>query len=132
MLIEATIQLAKITCTKDGCGIVFAIPEQFRDERQRDHAIFYCPNGHARYFPTKSKEEILQDELTRERARLDQAKAEISSQRKSLIASKGQITKIKNRIANGVCPCCNRHFSNLHEHMKQKHPNYQEAKCKHS
>lgn len=32
---------------------------------------------------------------------------------------------MKNRVANGVCPCCNRHFENLERHMKGQHPDFQ-------
>jgi hypothetical protein len=28
------------------------------------------------------------------------------------------------RIGNGVCPCCNRSFTNLRRHMTTKHPEY--------
>jgi hypothetical protein len=39
-------------------------------------------------------------------------------------AEKAAKTKIKNRVAKGVCPCCNRTFQNLADHMKSKHPDY--------
>lgn len=37
---------------------------------------------------------------------------------------KGEVTKLKKRIANGVCPCCKRSFCNLAAHMKTQHPEY--------
>jgi hypothetical protein len=36
----------------------------------------------------------------------------------------GQVTRIKNRVKNGVCICCNRSFSDLHQHMLTKHPDF--------
>ncbi len=42
-------------------------------------------------------------------------------------ALKSEITKrrkIEKRVANGVCSCCNRQFSDLHAHMKTKHKDY--------
>ncbi len=37
------------------------------------------------------------------------------------------MTKVKKRAANGVCPCCNRTFSDLARHMKAKHPDFAEG-----
>jgi hypothetical protein len=33
-------------------------------------------------------------------------------------------TRIRNRIAAGVCPCCTRTFKNVARHIKDKHPTY--------
>lgn len=38
--------------------------------------------------------------------------------------ARGQLTKLKRRVSNGVCPCCNRSFADLHRHMTEKHPDY--------
>lgn len=43
---------------------------------------------------------------------------------RQLSAARGQVTRIKNRVGNGVCPCCNRSFGNLHRHMQTKHPGW--------
>jgi chemotaxis response regulator CheB len=39
-------------------------------------------------------------------------------------ATRAQLTKTKKRVANGVCPCCNRTFKQLARHMKAKHPEF--------
>jgi hypothetical protein len=113
------------------CGITYAVPPQWLAERREDHQTWYCPNGHHWHFPGKSDTEKLRDELQRERARLDQANAEADYQRKQRAAAerrtsaaRGQVTKIKNRVAHGVCPCCSRSFSDLRRHMATKHPDY--------
>ena len=41
-----------------------------------------------------------------------------------LRATKGVVTKIRRRVANGVCPCCKRHFVNLKRHMSGQHPEF--------
>lgn len=41
-----------------------------------------------------------------------------------LRATKGVVTKIKKRVSKGVCPCCNRSFENLKNHMESQHPEY--------
>lgn len=47
--------------------------------------------------------------------------------RKQLEVRKGLLTRMKNRVGNGVCPCCNRHFKNLQGHMKTKHPEFKDS-----
>lgn len=93
---------------------------------------FYCAYGHEQYFIEGESEET---KLRRERDRLQQQLAEkddeITRQRglredteKRLSATRCAITRIKNRIGNGVCPCCTRSFVNLARHMAIKHPAY--------
>ncbi|MFB3077027.1 MAG: hypothetical protein ACE1Y4_03380 [Lysobacterales bacterium] len=65
-----------------------------------------------------------EDGLCRERARHDQTRADLEATELSRRAHKAAATRIKNRVARGVCPCCNRSFTNLHRHMESKHPNY--------
>jgi hypothetical protein len=113
------VTVVKETCVS--CGVIFALDESHRTELQKSHKSFYCPNGHSQYFPAQSVEEILRQDLARERQRSDQIKAELHDEKKSKYAIKGQLTKIKNRVSSGVCPCCKRYFSNLHRHMKTKH-----------
>lgn len=112
------------------CGICFGIPAHWEAARREDKKTFYCPNGHAQSFT-----ESTADKLRRERDRLAQQIAqrddEIARQRRYReeaerrhIAAKGQITKLKKRAANGVCPCCTRSFVNLQQHMATKHPGF--------
>lgn len=42
----------------------------------------------------------------------------------SLRATRGIVTKLKNRVGAGVCPCCNRTFKQLAAHMENMHPNF--------
>lgn len=56
--------------------------------------------------------------------RLDEVYNEKRTVEKSLSAKKGQLTKLKKRVANGACPCCNRHFSDLYRHIQSQHPDY--------
>jgi hypothetical protein len=35
------------------CGIVFAIPKEYRDNRYNDGATFYCPNRHNLAYPKR-------------------------------------------------------------------------------
>lgn len=115
-------QLKPVNCYS--CGTTFGMESGFYADRLRDHKNFYCPNGHSQHFIGETEAERLQKQLDRERNRVDFYKRESESQKRSRAAMKGQLTKTKNRIAKGVCPCCNRQFSDLHRHMESKHPDY--------
>lgn len=52
----------------------------------------------------------------------------IDRMERSAAAQRGVLTRLKNRVAAGVCPCCHRSFKQLSEHMKMKHPDYTEVK----
>lgn len=114
--------LVKHTCYD--CGILYAMPEQF-DKRclNEQDKTWYCPNGHATIYKTSDVTK-LERQLAQEVTGHDQTRASLRETKKNLIAKKGQITKLKNRVGNGVCPCCNRSFTNLKRHIDTKHPDY--------
>ena len=121
--------LEVLTCCK--CGIAFGMPGHFTNKRREDHESFYCPNGHSQYFPHKSEAEKAQAEAEKYkklwRQEQDYAASvltERNAAQKQLSAAKGQMTRLKKRVANGVCPCCNRTFTSLARHMAMKHPEY--------
>ena len=121
-MITQLIYLSKVTCCN--CGVIFGIEQVHNQELITTHKSFYCPSGHSQRYTAKSEAERIKDELTRERQRHDQTKAELSYVERQRRSTKGQLTKIKTRIKNGVCPCCNRTFKNIKDHMEIKHPNY--------
>lgn len=119
------------------CGVLFAIPEDLRNRRLEDHKSFYCPNGHCMSFTGETNEQ----KAKKARAELEQVRKQLELARqgqrwtqdqldaavKERSALKGQLTKTRKRIANGVCPCCNRSFADLHRHMSSQHPDYVEV-----
>lgn len=108
------------TCSE--CGVQFAITEEFENKLRESHQTFYCPNGHSRYFPQDNEAEKLRKELKRKEQELaDKAIQAIAKQNELEAKIKKQGKDLK-RLTNGVCPCCNRTFSNLHDHMKKQHP----------
>lgn len=117
------------------CKCELWITDALYDAAKCDSKIhFYCPYGHVQHFP-KSPRETAEEALRRERDRLAQRVAEkddeIRLQReraeateRRLSAARGRVTRIKNRVGRGVCPCCNRTFSDLRRHMASKHSDY--------
>ena len=109
------------------CGIVHAIPKELRDHCYNNGGRWYCPNGHHIGWSeahSKKASDQMREEVARLKSKVSLKDERIESLNRSLSAQQGQITKIKNRIANGVCPCCNRSFANLARHITVKHPNY--------
>lgn len=126
---------AAVTVTCANCGMPFAVPREWEQAKRRTHGDFWCPNGHPLAFhgPTPAEREAatLRKELEREAAARRNAEeragrlhgSNIALGRK-LSAAKGQQTKLRKRIGNGVCPCCNRHFTNVERHMTTQHPEW--------
>jgi len=110
------------------CGVPFCITTELQERRLRDHKTFYCPNGHGQVYTGETKAQKLARKVARLESEMDQKNARIERIERSRSAMKGQVTKIKNRVAAGVCPCCNRTFQNLARHMKGQHPQYQDEK----
>lgn len=109
------------------CGIPFAMPEELLDwARKTPSVTWYCPNGHSRHFPGRTMEQKLRDAKEREQA----TRELLEHEQRSNAATRGHLTRKKKqleRVANGVCPCCSRHFTNLERHMTTKHPDFTTA-----
>lgn len=110
------------------CGVHFALSEDYDRARRGDHKSFYCPNGHPLSYTGPSEAEKRAQRLQREvEAAAAQAhfwRNEQERTKRQLISAKGQLTKTKRRVANGVCPCCDRSFVNVARHMATQHPDY--------
>lgn len=122
-------QLEVIYCAN--CGIPFGITPDYQERRRKDHAGFHCPNGHSNVYKGESEEEKLRREnqrLVQNRAYLEDQirdkEATIEHEKKRATAFKGHVSRIKNRVGAGVCPCCNRTFQDLARHMETKHSDY--------
>lgn len=104
------------------CHLSFGVTSRFEKDRRKDHKTFYCPQGHAQSYRAGADEETrLRNELNRqqelreaEQARLQRVEAE-----RDQIAKAHK--KMRVRVMNGVCPCCNRTFQNLLRHMQTEH-----------
>lgn len=117
-----SIEFVTVSCGHDDCSLMFGMPRPFYDARRRDHKTWYCPNGHARVFTGKSETEKLRDELERKEQMLDAAQQraiKVERQRNEVTRAH---QRMRARIQNGVCPCCNRTFQNLLMHMQTEHP----------
>lgn len=126
-----TVYLRSVTCCKSDCGIVFGLNSEHQEELRRSHKQFHCPNGHPQAYLHKTREEQLAGELERMKNSRDYWENTSNENYRSTVALRGVITRTRNRIANGVCPCCKRSFQNLRQHIGTKHPNYKNALKEH-
>lgn len=110
------------------CGVPFGLSATHYDSLQASGESFCCPNGHKQHF-TKRKDLEARLKDAKDRTKMLRNMYEGEQRRhkateRKLSARKGQITKMKNRAAAGVCPCCNRTFQQLADHMRTQHPDY--------
>ena len=106
------------------CGIHFGVPSNLMEEYETKAGgmSIYCPLGHSMVPGEGSLQRKLDRAETRNRALLDQLNAAERTRR----ALKGHLTRLRNRIAAGVCPWCQRHFTQVERHVASKHPEHVE------
>ena len=116
------------------CGFSVGLPAEFVHRRKKDGKRFYCPSCSKGQSWQKTEEDRLREQLAKETLRLEQAqrdrdrtRLDATQAKRSRAHYKGEVTRLKNRITKGVCPCCNRHFTNLERHMAGQHPDYADA-----
>lgn len=129
--ILGSLTLVEETCCN--CFTHFAMDRALNSSLRAKGGTFYCPNGHGQHY-TESEVQKLKKELESAKKRMGWAEdsatralAQAEQVKREKAAIKGQLTKTRNRIANGVCPCCNRTFVNVGRHMHTKHPNFKEV-----
>ncbi len=132
-LLHPTLTLATETCYS--CGVLFAMPEEMQARLIQSRASFWCPNGHQQAYIGKTEEQKLREQLEQAERQRNYAQGraarlteDLEHERRSKAAVKGHLTRIRVKIANGLCPCCRRHFTNVEQHMKGQHPEFLEAR----
>lgn len=108
------------TCCHQGCSVMWAFTTDYYNSVRESHAWWYCPNGHRQHYTADNTAEQLRKAKARELALQDQLGASIRE---------GELTRTallrdRQRIANGVCVCCNRSFQNVRRHMENQHPDF--------
>lgn len=110
------------TCCHEKCHVTFGLDiAHYRQLQRETGTTFYCPNGHAQHYTGKSDEQKLREAEARETALRDQLEASIRDKEQT----RQTLLRERSRIANGVCPCCNRFFRNVMLHMDSQHPEYE-------
>lgn len=132
-----TVMMEIIQCYK--CAIPFSVPAEYKAHLRSSQEQFFCPNGHPQCYSVstedvlrkklEAQEQAAAQEVARLKARAFAAQEQAAGwqkqwenqlQEKKKVAAK--LKRVEKRIANGVCPCCNRTFADLARHMQSKHP----------
>lgn len=129
----AQVPLTDVHCGR--CGAAYAISERFRQECLERGTGWHCPYCQCSWgYFTNGENARLKRELELERKRKEWAEQEAANARAraqraehATRAQKGVTTKLRKRIANGVCPCCRRSFTNLARHIAGQHPGFVES-----
>jgi hypothetical protein len=115
------------------CSILYAIPTRLSDRCRERGESWYCPNGHSLHFietdldRERKARERLERQLANERNRGDRWRDRAEHERRSAIAYKGHLTRIRRRIANGICPvpgCKRSGFQRVMAHIASQHPDW--------
>lgn len=119
--ITHTCTLAVVECCT--CGTLFAMPLSMRDQLRESGNWFYCPNGHQqRYSETevqKLKKQL--DAVSKLHDAALQREVNALAEANHFRKARDKAEKKLKRADKGVCPCCNRTFSNLARHMLTQH-----------
>lgn len=133
--ITMTVHQELVTEVCCNCNMLFAIPQELKNralqKRGPEGLRFYCPAGHQQWYVGETDAEKMRrenDRLKQEQAwyedRYKSLRADAEHQRHRANGYKGHATRITKRVKAGVCPCCNRTFKALAEHMARQHPEF--------
>lgn len=115
-----SIEATTVVCCR--CGIPFSIPLDYENKLRQSRERFYCPNGHTLVFNGLSESEKLKQ-------RLDQKQNELAGITAQKIQLENQLTKANKKLKSlteGKCPCCDKTFKHLANHMKNQHPTFKQ------
>lgn len=128
-----------LVVTSCWCGIRLAIPDDLYNMASRKGTSVYCPIGHKFVYGDTENEQLKAAAAAAERklanaredarsawANVSVAREQRDHARASAAAYKGHVTRLRNRIADGVCPVdgCRRNFANVKGHIERMHPTW--------
>ena len=118
MMLSDTYETIHPSC----CGAPFAVAAQTLRRWKRDKNWWFCPHcGTRLYFPGETPE---QREMRQLRAAAERNEQAAIQAREEADRRSRQYRRIRDRVKNGVCPCCERTFQNLARHMATEHPEF--------
>jgi hypothetical protein len=104
------------------CGTPFMLPKRLQKMLINNQNTFYCPNGHPQSYCGKTEAERLKEQVAQlEKEKIKQHEI-LQNRWLDALGENQKLEKQLKRVHKGVCPCCNRSFTDLFRHMKTKHP----------
>lgn len=126
--VQVTVTIEPITC--GSCGVWFGLESSMLRSRRQDGDWFWCPRGHQIHYSdfenARLKRELEEQKRYKKWAdeRAESAQRERDHQKARAAVYRGHLTRVRRRVGNGVCPCCQRTFKQLAAHMERQHPGY--------
>jgi hypothetical protein len=131
--VTGTIELVRSFTILDcpHCAVEFGVQRSLADRRKREGKVIHCPACGKPMGWGESEEDKLAKQLAaakRETQRLQGTVTHLRDQRDAFERSNRGLraagTRLRKRVANGVCPCCKRTFADLGRHMAGQHPDF--------
>lgn len=122
-----------LTRTRCWCGIAFAVPDDLLDNAHNHRQAIFCPQGHRCVWKEteadrqRKRAEQLERRLRSTEDTAQRWRANAEQERRSAAAYKGHLTRMRNRIVNGVCPvpgCKRSGFKQVMAHIASQHPDW--------
>lgn len=128
---QGTVDFIMEECCR--CGILFYMTAALKKRLYANKGeSFYCPVGHGQHYIGKTEEQKLRDQLqaTKKETKWlnDRLRSEMETREhteRRLASVRGHLTRAKNRLVEGNCPCCDAHFADLETHIKAAHPDFE-------
>lgn len=104
------------------CGTPFMIPKRMQRVLINNHETFYCPSGHPQSYCGKTEAQKLKEKLDELEKKRLQEHEDLQNKWLDALGENQKLEKQLKRVHKGVCPCCNRTFQDLQNHIKTQHP----------
>lgn len=122
---KMTVALAVMDCA--GCGVIYAIGDEYNRRRIEDGKSFCCPNGHSQAYggeldKLRTKAANAERQLAYANETNEGLARERDAAKVSLSATRGVVTRMKRRAMAGSCVYCHKPIPDLRLHMAEVHP----------
>ena len=122
------INVELVYVTTSCCSLTQGIPRAQYDRCKRRGDEFYCCNCGAAQVFTTTENDKLKKQLKQTEDNLQRSKMQTSRALDQRNRVKRAHAKMRYRVKNGVCPCCNRSFESLWHHIRKEHPEFGDDK----
>lgn len=122
MTVKTYVYSTTLVVTSCWCGIGHAIPKDLYEAAEKDHKKgIYCPLGHSWVFAGETDAQKLTRQLRAEQDYATQLNERLTTTQNSLSATKGVVTRMRNRAVAGECSFCGQHLRDLARHVSRMH-----------
>jgi RNase P subunit RPR2 len=105
------------------CHMLFGMTKEFYDERKEKKGTeFFCPKGHSQHYTGESDAQRYKRMLEEANKKNTDLAGRVHGAETARGIAEKKAKRLLKRIRAGVCPHCQRTFSQLARHIESKHP----------